>query len=286
MTDQDPKTVFVRASLIRTADHNYVLSRHAFLRGMTLDGFWMAAHAVEKYLKAALLLNGKDTRFYAHDLMELWKAYKKVATGFIPEHFVEPRRSTQTPLTEWGTQTLDQFIEYLARFGSPDNRYQLVGYLYDSLVLAKLDQLVFFIRRTCRNLEEKGAALKDSRTWKVWSHLPLELCSEQDSHELRPFFLEANPFWVSIISGQSAATRHNQKVIFQAGSLQMAILAARKQHPENPKPAVIDLLRWLLRHVRLSKANQSKVRRALKRLTSNGRTHDGAALLTKNEEQL
>lgn len=270
MPDLDPKTVFIRASLLRTADHNYVLSRHAFLRGMALDGFWMAAHAVEKYLKASLLLNGKDTRFYTHDLGELWKAHKKMAKGFMPEHFVEPRGSTQTLLTEWGNQTLDQFIEYLARFGSPDNRYQLVGYLYDSLVLTRIDQLVFFIRRTCRDLSREGDFLKDGPGWKIWGKLPLEQCIEQEGHELRPFFLEANPFWASMIAGQTVATRHVQKVVFQAGSLQMAIAAAKKQNPENAKPEVIDLLRWLLGNVRLSRANQSKVRRALKRLTSNG----------------
>lgn len=281
----DSKTVFVRASLIKTADHNYVLSRQAFLRGMALDGLWLAAQAVEKYLKASLLLNGKDTRFYAHDLTELWKAHAKITRGIMPESFVEPRRSEKDPVPGWSSQTLVQFLEYLVRFGSSDNRYQLIGYLYDSLVLTKIDQLVFFIRRTCRNLSEDGEALSDGRAWRIWEHLPLEKCIDSESHELRPLFLEANPFWVSMVTGQSAASRHVQKVVFQPGSLQLAIAAARKQNPEGAKPAVVELLRWLLRNVRLSRANQSKVRRALRRLTSNG-SESVDAVATSEDEKL
>lgn len=279
----DSKTVFVRASLIKTADHNYVLSRQAFLRGMALDGLWLAAQAVEKYLKASLLLNGRDTRFYAHDLTELWKAHAKITKGIMPDTFVEPRRSEKDPVPGWTSQSLVQFVEYLVRFGSPDNRYQLVGYLYDSLVLTKIDQLVFFVRRTCRDLSAEGESLSDSRTWRIWDHLPLEKCTDSEAHELRPLFLEANPFWVSIITGQAAASRHVQKVVFQPGSLQLAIAAARKQNSDGAKPAVIELLRWLLGNVRLSRTNQSKVRRALRRLTSNGNKGNEAVAFSDDE---
>lgn len=268
MMEDDPRTIFIRASLIRTADHNYILSRHAFLRGMALDGFWMAAHAVEKYLKASLLLNGRDTRFFAHDLVALWKAHSDMAAKFMPDRFVEPWKASKTSLDAWGDQTIGQFVEYLARFGSPDNRYQLIGYLYDSIILQKIDQLIFFIRRTCRPLTEEGRFLQDGKAWRIRDGLPLEECALQERHELRSFFMEANPFWVSIITGQPAATPYRKKVVFQAGSLHIAIAAARQLGPERAKPAVIDLLRWLLRHVRLSRANQGKVRRALRRLTA------------------
>lgn len=270
MTEHDPRTVFIRTSLIRTADHNYILGRHAFLRGMTLDGFWMAAHAAEKYLKASLLLNGHDTRFFAHDLVALWKAHASMAAGFMPDRFVEPWKASRTSLDAWGDQTISQFVEYLARFGSPDNRYQLVGYLYDSIVLQKIDQLMFFIRRTCRPLAEEGQILQDGKAWWIWERLPLEECVSQEGHELQPFFAEANPFWVSILTAQPVATPYRKNVVFQPGSLQVAIAAARELDPDRAKPAVIDLLRWLLRHVRLSRANQGKIRRALRRLTAPG----------------
>lgn len=55
------KHSIINELFIATADDNYVLARWQHLN---VDFFWLAVHALEKYLKAVLLLNGKSAKPY------------------------------------------------------------------------------------------------------------------------------------------------------------------------------------------------------------------------------
>jgi HEPN domain-containing protein len=47
---------------VRTADENYITARWCANNQLNTDFLWLAVHALEKYLKAVLLVNGHDTR--------------------------------------------------------------------------------------------------------------------------------------------------------------------------------------------------------------------------------
>jgi len=60
----------VRVSFVDTADDNYIASRWCFVEGLKIDYFWLAVHALEKYMKAVLLLNGKSGKIYVNEAGE------------------------------------------------------------------------------------------------------------------------------------------------------------------------------------------------------------------------
>lgn len=62
----------------RTADENYITARWCAINQLNTDFLWLSVHALEKYLKAVLLLNGgssrrsaSDQKTYSHDIVRL-----------------------------------------------------------------------------------------------------------------------------------------------------------------------------------------------------------------------
>jgi HEPN domain-containing protein len=55
----------------RTADENYITARWCALNRLQTDFFWLGAHALEKYMKAVLLVNGRTVKEYGHDILRL-----------------------------------------------------------------------------------------------------------------------------------------------------------------------------------------------------------------------
>jgi hypothetical protein len=145
---------------IKTADENYIVARGCSFYGLETDFFWLAAHCLEKYMKAALLLNeqsakecvenGKKTR-YRHDIDKLYENIRHLAPELLPERLMCPKELHGD--ASWREETTTNFIHRLRKYGQPDNRYQFVGYVKEGQDVLKLDQVVFAIRRLCQPLE-------------------------------------------------------------------------------------------------------------------------------------
>ncbi|KQY99994.1 hypothetical protein ASD45_03655 [Pseudolabrys sp. Root1462] len=144
------KHSIVNELFINTADDNYIAARWCFHENLNVDFFWLAVHCLEKYLKAALLLNGHSSRSYRHDIIRLYEAVKPLAPELLPKTLVKP---SDMPINVWRQETVEQFVRRLYRDGQADNRYQLYGYSRQAEDLWKLDQLVFSVRRLCQPLE-------------------------------------------------------------------------------------------------------------------------------------
>jgi HEPN domain-containing protein len=54
------RRIYIKTAFLAPAGHNYLLARLAFPKGMPQAGYFEAAQALEKYLKASLLMNGKS----------------------------------------------------------------------------------------------------------------------------------------------------------------------------------------------------------------------------------
>ena len=157
---------------IKTADDNYVTARWCYANGFDVDFFWLAVHALEKYLKAVLLLNGRSGKEatvtgkkwnYRHDIVLLYADVKPLAPELLPAALTCPSE-IDDPL--WHDATPEQFVQRLYDMGHAGNRYQLTGYVLREGDLFKLDQLVFAVRRLCGPLEahflgKKRASLPD-----------------------------------------------------------------------------------------------------------------------------
>lgn len=160
---------------IRTADDNYVLARWCFHQQLNVDFYWLAVHALEKYLKAVLLLNGRSAKPHGHDNVALFADVAPLAPELLPAAFQRPDDDMPEPY--WHVETVRDFIERLYRDGRADNRYQLFGYSRRPEDLWKLDQAIFAIRRMCCPLEAyvlgkpyDGAANLSNR--EVLAHYP------------------------------------------------------------------------------------------------------------------
>lgn len=148
---------------IKTADDNYVIARWCFYTGMDVDFFWLAAHSLEKYMKAALLLNEKPAKRYAHDIEKLFADVRLLAPELVPKKVNVP---TVAPQDMWGLEEedTDAFVQRLHFFGQPDNRYRFIGYNRRGSDLLKFDQVTFAMRRLCQPLESHflGGRFKDN----------------------------------------------------------------------------------------------------------------------------
>ncbi len=149
----------VEELFIKTADDNYVTARWCYANAFDVDFFWLAVHALEKYLKAVLLLNGRSGKAgtvagkqvsFGHDIVRLWADVKPLAPELLPAMLTCP---TEIEDPSWHDMTPEQFVQRLYNMGHADNRYQLSGYVLREGDLFKLDQLVFAVRRLCQPLE-------------------------------------------------------------------------------------------------------------------------------------
>lgn len=149
---------------IKTADDNYLVARWCFNYGMDVDFFWLAAHCLEKYLKAALLLNERPAKAYGHDIEKLYADVFPLAPELLPTILKVPE-GLPPALFSLGDEPIEKFVKRLYFYGQPDNRYLFIGYIRRGSDLVKLDQLIFSVRRLCQPLEAHflGGCLK-SRT--------------------------------------------------------------------------------------------------------------------------
>lgn len=147
----------VDSLFISTADDNYVAARWAAAHGLDVDFFWLGVHAVEKYLKAALLLNGQSAKGYGHDIVRLYNDVQPLAPELLPSVLTRPLELT----VDWSDEPTKSFIERLLRNGHADNRYLVSGYFRLEDDTFKLDQVAFAVRRLCQPLEAKREGVPD-----------------------------------------------------------------------------------------------------------------------------
>jgi hypothetical protein len=109
---------------VSTGDRNYILARIAFFEGLDLDFFWLSLHALEKYYKAALLMNGHEAKSYGHDLLALHAAVVKVEPRRPIRQLVDPSIKG----LRWRDETVEAYLKRLNTYGSAANRYATYGY--------------------------------------------------------------------------------------------------------------------------------------------------------------
>jgi hypothetical protein len=89
---KNQKTALVEEIFINTADEDYVMARWCFLNRLSRHFFWNAAQSLEKYLKAALLLNGFSSKGYNHNLVRLFHKAINFAGDIIPQQLKKPKQ--------------------------------------------------------------------------------------------------------------------------------------------------------------------------------------------------
>lgn len=128
----------------KQADLDYIAARSNFRMQLRQQFLWSAQQALEKYLKAILLFNGKSARFpsgkrreFGHDLEALIEEVKQISIFQLdlePDHY--------------------RFINYLGQQGP--NRY-ISTTAYNTVdVLRQTDEVVWHVRRYCQYMPDRG----------------------------------------------------------------------------------------------------------------------------------
>ena len=144
------KNNIVTKLFVDAADQDYVLARMAYHKGLFTSFFWAAGQAIEKYLKASLLLNGHTSKNYGHDLEKSYKEVCGFAEDFLPAKLTQP---IQMGHENWHEETPLGFLQRIEQFICPDNRYNIFGYVAHYEDLCHLDQLIFALRRVSYALD-------------------------------------------------------------------------------------------------------------------------------------
>lgn len=141
------------------ADEDYLAARAAYSNGLFHVFYWCAAQTCEKYLKALLLLQDQSAWKYSHALMSLFCDIRQFdQQGVIPEHLDLPETSAMGR-SKWQGKTSALYVDYLAKYGSPDNRYAFHGTFVNGPVLHALDILCCAFRRLMRTTNLTGGDL-------------------------------------------------------------------------------------------------------------------------------
>jgi hypothetical protein len=135
---------FAKDVFRRQADFDYVAARASYRMRLRQQFLWSAQQALEKYLKAILLFNGKSARFptgggreFRHNLVALADEVKTIPTFTF----------------SLGSQH-DAFLNYLSRQGP--NRYVSTTACNTHDVLHQLDGTVWQVRRYCQYFANRG----------------------------------------------------------------------------------------------------------------------------------
>ena len=128
----------------KQADFDYIAARANFRMQLRQQFLWSAQQAIEKYLKALLLFNGKSARYptgqrkeFGHELGRLVDEVRTIKVFALD---LEPDQ--------------EQFIKYLAKQGP--NRYIGTTAYNTGEVLRQLDGTVWHLRRFCQYMPDRG----------------------------------------------------------------------------------------------------------------------------------
>jgi hypothetical protein len=145
------KYVAVNNFFVAPADNDYLLARWMLLNNFS-EFFWHASQAIEKYLKAGLVLNGIKVTSASHGLSALYLDHQKVFDTLAFTQFTMPK-GINTDL--WHDEAVRHFICRMEKFGSPDSRYGLSSWIRSSDDLFKIDQICWALRRLTIGLNWK-----------------------------------------------------------------------------------------------------------------------------------
>lgn len=199
------RTKIVQAMFVATADQNYIQARIAFQQKAAFDFLWLSLHALEKYFKAIRLLNGMSPN-HGHDIASLHAECIARFPGLIATKF----DFSKAEKSYWHRESVKEFVIRLNSVGSAENRYGVYGYSLFPDDLAKVDVVVWSVRRCCFDIEayskfrDESHGEKESiellksgkKRWMLGGHLPIErLLSKNDDEDVRERFLRGNKPW-------------------------------------------------------------------------------------------
>ena len=133
-------------SFIFTGDRDYLTARFAFFQKQSHLFLWSTAQALEKYIKANILLLGSGAIKRTHAHTQLAERLRETHPERLEIDTAIPNGWAKQGVAHWPDLDVDGFLQRIETLGSPDVRYdqvQLEVHLQD---LVLLDRLAFRLR--------------------------------------------------------------------------------------------------------------------------------------------
>ncbi|MDO8342103.1 MAG: HEPN domain-containing protein [Cellvibrio sp.] len=138
----------INDSFIVTADEDYLHARFLAIKRLHRAFFWSAAQAIEKYLKAFLLMNGVSVKENSHKIFPLLEKAIQIdptikLTSLNTHKAIKINEKTKKHLKKLN---IESFINDIQANGTPNNRYNQQGITFNTSHLLGLDSFVYFLR--------------------------------------------------------------------------------------------------------------------------------------------
>ncbi len=137
----------------KQADQDYISARANYRMRLRQQCLWSAHQAIEKYLKAILLFNGKSARFFNKS-----ESTQKQEFGHNLDALVTEVKKIELLKIEFEPED-EKLISYLSLLGGA-NRYLSKTSYNTSDFLHRLDKLIWHIRRYCQYIPDRGIGSK------------------------------------------------------------------------------------------------------------------------------
>lgn len=139
----------INESFLNPADEDYITARFFAHRKMNRAFFWSAAQAIEKYLKAFILMRGKSVKMKnGHNIYDLYTVacnedpcLFKATTNFHKDIKIRP--DIEDFLIK---PNITEFLQVIDKHGAPHNRYNALGIRYNTGYLFALDSFIHGLR--------------------------------------------------------------------------------------------------------------------------------------------
>jgi hypothetical protein len=136
----------VAESFVYTADRDYLTARFAFFEKQGHLFLWSAAQAVEKYLKADIVLLGLGDVKKTHKLKGMVKSLRETNPERLAVDTSIPDGWVEHGVAHWPSTNIGDFISHLENWGAPGVRYDQNGFHLNLQYLVLLDRLVYLLR--------------------------------------------------------------------------------------------------------------------------------------------
>lgn len=261
------QTAMVHTMFIHTADDNYIGARAAFFERRDYDFWWLTLHAVEKYFKATLLLNGVSANQPNHNLKTLLRRLKGLDARLTPPEFIRPKLAgAASPFEE-----TRPFLERLNAYGNPANRYASYSYVVSGTDIFRADHLVYWARRNARvfqhtyrdgvTIDFVDALSKDSRVWRLHDGSPLEKLADAPNSPAAKHFVRAN---VAFFPDRRHQPLRNRGTYVRNGPFFNLLNSLKNSEPDSDQRAEMRaMLTWAIKNIYLPKDEMEHLKRVL-----------------------
>ncbi|MBA3070380.1 MAG: hypothetical protein FP825_18125 [Hyphomonas sp.] len=195
----------IRRTFLETADATYITARWQFLNGLPFEFYWNALHALEKYLKATLLLNRTKADDINHDIVRAFdRAQLKFGEALLPNVWPAALTDRIKQITSGNARRrlryagAKSYIENLKAHGGAEARYAMSSHVLNTTDLYCFDLTVFLVRRLAQDLDiqdSKNELLTNPEVCPCRYSL-LEQIFSKNEHPLRSILARCNYFLV------------------------------------------------------------------------------------------